>query len=121
MQTVKQKPAAPAATRYHGPRANPQLAITARELAALACFSADAGKLGVKMTDLGKGPFGVGALLKLSGKAGQYEVLVNSGQHALLSRVENGKRIRLCKAGTSTEASWNALLIALKNSEGRMS
>jgi hypothetical protein len=83
-------------------------------------FSNAADKLGLKTTSIGRGPFiGVGCCLKLSGNH-NYEVLLNGGV-MLLGRIEqDGKRVKLCEGGTSIEASWEKLLQAVKESEGRL-
>jgi hypothetical protein len=123
MQTIKQKtaaPAGPAKTRWHGNRAG-SFGITRREYVALGKFSNAAEKLGLETTNISKGPFGRGCLLKMSSGNHDYEVLVDRTGHALLGRVEkNGKRVKLCEGGTNTEAQWSALLQTLKNSEGRL-
>ena len=55
-------------------------------------------------------------LRMMSGKT-DYEVILNEAG-LLLGRVEkDGTRIRLC-AGSNTEAQWERLLAALRNSEG---
>jgi hypothetical protein len=110
MQTInKQKPVAGLA----------RFGISEREITALAKFSNAADKLGLKTTGIGKGPFGVGCLLKMSGKA-DYEVILNGAGNLLLGRVENGKRVKLHGGGTNTEAQWTMVLNAVKRSEGRL-
>jgi hypothetical protein len=112
MQTLNPK------TRLRG-TVGDYFGLNAREYIALGKFSNALDPIGVKTTGIGKGPFGQGCLLKLSGKA-QYEVHVVGTGHALLGRVEpNGERVRLCEAGSNTQAGWERLLATLKNSEGR--
>jgi hypothetical protein len=112
MQTInKQKPSAGLA-RLHG--------VSEREMTSLAKFSSGAEAFGIRTTAISRGPLlGVGCRLQLSGKA-DYEVLISNGQ-VLLGKVEaNGQRIRLAEGGSNIEASWEKLLQAVRNSEGRI-
>jgi hypothetical protein len=114
MQTINPK------TRLRGTTGD-YLGLTIREYIALGKFSSALDPFGVKTTGIGKGPFGVGCLLKVSGKAGQYEVHVDGTGRMFLGRVKNdGNRVRLCEGGTNTEASWERLLQVVRNSEGRL-
>jgi len=90
-----------------------------RDYLALGRFSIAAAKFGVKSTAITKGPLSQGARLELSGSNHNYEVLVDDGQ-VLLGKIEAGKRVRLCAAGTNSEAGWEKLIGALKISEGRL-
>jgi len=89
--------------------------LSPRDYLGLGRFSLAAEKLGVKATEITKGKFNQGAVLKLSGPDHNYEVLVDAG-NALLGRVEaDGKRVRLCAAGTNSEASWGKLIHQVEN------
>jgi hypothetical protein len=95
--------------------------LSPRDYLSLGRLSIAAEKFGVKATGLTKGPLGQGARLELASSNHNYEVLVNGAGNALLGRVEaDGKRVRLCAAGTNSEASWEKLIRALKASEGRL-
>ena len=96
------------------------LGLNPRDYLGLGRFSLAAEKLGVKATEVSKGPLGSGCLLKLASGNNHYEVLVDGTGGILLGRVEaDGKRVRLCAAGTSSEAGWGKLVQALRTSEGR--
>jgi hypothetical protein len=121
MQTIKQKRAAYAArTRWHGNRVG-YFGISRQEYVALAKSCNAAEKLGTETTGVGKGPFRVGCLLRLSGGNHDYELLVDGTGYMQLGRVQqNGQRVRLYAGGTNTEAPWGMLLQALRKSEGRL-
>jgi hypothetical protein len=88
--------------------------ISTRDYLNLGKFSNAADKLGLKSTGITKGPFGSGCLLKMSGGAHTYELLLGNGS-ALLGRVEaNGKRVRLFNGPTAAETQWDNLLEALR-------
>jgi hypothetical protein len=119
VQTIN-TPAHQAKTRWHGNRAG-YFGITDREYFALGRFSTAADKAGLKTVSIGRGAFGVGCCMKMSGKAADYEVMVDGHGSMLLGKVEaSGKRIRLAEGGSNIEASWAMLLTALKTSEGRL-
>jgi hypothetical protein len=108
------KGAAPAAIAARNNRAA-SLRLSPREYLSLGRFSNAADQLGIKSTGISKGPFGQGCLLKLSGKAGQYEVHLDGNGSMILGRVEqNGKRVRLCAGNSNTEADWNRLLAVIE-------
>jgi len=92
--------------------------VSPRDYLDLGHFSIAADKLGVKSTAITKGPFGQGALLKLTSGSNHYEVLVDGTGGMLLGKIEaDGKRVRLCEGSTNTEAQWNRMLGVLKQSE----
>jgi hypothetical protein len=117
VQTIN-TPGHQAKTRWHGNRVG-HFGISHREYAALARFSTAADKAGVKTSKIGRGPFNQGCLLQLSSSNHNYEVLVDGAGQVLLGSVKSGQRIKLCVSGTNTEASWEKLLQALRNNEGR--
>jgi hypothetical protein len=97
------------------------LGLSPRDYLGLGRLSNAADKFGVRATEITKGPFGQGALLKLSSGNNHYELLVDGNGQMLLGRVEqDGKRVRLCEGRTNTEAQWNRMLGVLKQSEGRL-
>jgi hypothetical protein len=95
-------------------------AISPRDYLSLGRFSNAADKFGLKSTGITKGPFGQGALLKLSSSNHDYEVLVDGTGQMLLGRIENGQRVKLYAGSTNTKAAWDKLLEALRQSEGRL-
>jgi hypothetical protein len=114
MQT-KQKPSAGLAmyarVSYFG--------ISAREYTSLAKFSSAADKLGLKTTSIGRGMFGTGCVLQMSGNH-NYEVVLDGRGSVLLGKVEaSGKRIRLAEGGSNIEASWAMLLGTIETEEKR--
>jgi hypothetical protein len=117
-RTTKQKPVAPAPAQTRHDRAR-SLGISDREYLALGKFSnAVEQQLGLKTTGIGKGPFGTGCLLQLSGSSHHYEVLV-SGAGLLLGKVQaSGQRVRLAE-GADTEATWAKLLETVQREEKR--
>jgi hypothetical protein len=111
MQTLKEKP-----RKWHGEPAS--LGISHQQYFALSRFYSQAEALGLKVTDLDRGPLGQGCILKLRGRH-DYELRVDGTGFMLLGRTEkDGKRTRLYNGSTSTEAGWNRVLAALKASEG---
>lgn len=117
MQTLKG--AAPATFAARNERAA-ALGLSPRDYLSLGQFANALEPIGVKTTGITKGPFNQGCLLKLSGKAGQYEVHLDGNGSITLGRMEkDGQRVRLYAGSTATEAGWDRLLAAIRNSEGR--
>jgi hypothetical protein len=95
------------------------LEVSHREVTALARLSSNAESFGVRTTAITKGPFGIGACLKLVGRKSNYELRVDTHTGASLGRVGEGKYTKLHACGTNTEACWAGILAVLERSEGR--
>jgi hypothetical protein len=114
MQTINPK------TRLRG-TVGDYFGLDTRTYVSLAKFASQVEKLGFKILAIGPGPFKAGALLKMASPNHDYELLVDGTGRMFLGRVENDGKRSLREGGTNTEAQWEKLLSALKNSERRVS
>jgi hypothetical protein len=107
-------------TRQHGMFGKgAQFGLTERVYLALGRFAIAAEQAGIKSTAVAKTRDGY-CCLKLTGACGSdYEVIVNgSAGSVMLGQIDrDGKRTRLAEASPNTQAGWDQLLAALKNSE----
>ena len=116
MQTMKLKSAK---TQWYG-RAGFGLTPPTYVSMARFCNSAEA-LFGLKTVAIGRGRFGSGSKLTLSGGNNRkFELLVSNGRMLLGELKNDGTRIRLAE-GADTKADWNRLLQALEKSERRLS
>jgi hypothetical protein len=111
---LKEKPR----SRWHG---NPHaLGVSDRDYFCLTKFLPRAESIGLEATGLDRGTFN-GCVLRLHGRSHDYELRLNGNGQVLLGRTEkDGSRVRLCAGSANTEAQWDKLLEALRQSEGRL-
>jgi len=118
MQT-KQKPVAGLARTSTSERAS-LYGLSQREYFSLGKFSNDADRFGLKTVGIARGMFGTGCVLQMSGKAADYEMVLDGRGSVLLGKVEaNGQRIRLAEGGSNIEATWTMLLKTVETEEKR--
>jgi hypothetical protein len=90
-----------------------------REYLSLGQLSNSCDELSIKTVAIGRGSFGVGCCMKMSGKTADYEIMIDGHGSVILGKVEGGKRIKLCEGGSHLQATWDAILNAVKRSESQ--